>query len=203
MGGNEITEFAVSNPEHVLKLVYLEAGYDWSDPSFWEAFEAFPITFEPNSAALQSLDAYRAWYQATWAVGVPWTPGLEAHIRATTRIADDGMVQVLPTASVSEKLLASLASTGRDYAAVQAPALALYSSAFLEADVSDPEQARAITAWEAKLMTPFRRASIERIRKELSGVIVQELPNTTHFSVGFLNQEALVATIRDFLLATE
>lgn len=203
MGGNEITEFAGSHPERVLKLVYLESGYDWSDSTFWEAFEALPIDLEPDSASLQSLDAYRSWYQTMWAPGVPWTPGLEAHLRDITRIATDGTVQVFPIASVSEKLFASLASTRRDYTAVRAPALAIYSSTFFETDVSDPEQARAVRAWEVEMMAPFRRASIERIRQKLPGVIVHEIPNTTHSSVGFLNQESLVATIRDFLLEAQ
>src|ERR1700757_5086068 len=32
LGGNEITEFAAKYPGRVDKLVYLEAGYDWSYP---------------------------------------------------------------------------------------------------------------------------------------------------------------------------
>jgi pimeloyl-ACP methyl ester carboxylesterase len=202
-GGNEITEFAGRHPERVLRLVYLESGYDWSDATFWEALEAFPIDFEPDSAALQSLDAYRTWYQAMWAPGVFWTAGLEAHLRDITRIGPDGTVQVMPNETASEKLFASLAATRRDYTQVRAPALALYSSTLFETDVSDPERAKAITAWEQQMMAPFRQASIERIRQELPGVIVHEIPNTTHFSVGFLNQGSLVATIRDFLLETQ
>ena len=203
MGGNEITEFAGSYPDRTLKLVYLEAGYDWSDAAFWEAFEVFPIDTEPDSAALQSLDAYRAWYQALFPPEVTWTPGLEAHLRDITQIGPDGTVQVIPNETVSERLFASLAATGRDYTRVRAPALALYSSTLLETDVSDPQRAQAITAWEQQMMAPFRRASIERIRQELPGVIVAEIPNTTHMSIGLINAESLVATIRGFLLETQ
>src|SRR5262245_41077828 len=35
MGGDEITEFAGRYPERVEKLIYLEGGYDWSDPAFF------------------------------------------------------------------------------------------------------------------------------------------------------------------------
>ena len=83
---------------------------------------------------------------------------------------------------------------------VQAPALALYSPLFFETDRPDPAAAQAVTAWEREMMGPFRQASIQRIRQELQGVIIREIPNTTHFSIGFLDQESLVATIRDFLL---
>jgi pimeloyl-ACP methyl ester carboxylesterase len=38
MGGDEITEFAGSYSDRVGKLVYLEGGYDWSDPTFYKSF---------------------------------------------------------------------------------------------------------------------------------------------------------------------
>ncbi|UCG86204.1 MAG: alpha/beta hydrolase [Gemmatimonadota bacterium] len=203
MGGNEITEFAGKYPDRTIKLVYLEAGYDWSDVAFWEAFEQIPIASEPDSASLQSLAAYRAWYQAHFPSTVTWTSGLEAHLRDITRIASDGTVQTIPNETVSEKLLASLAATGRDYARVRAPALALYSSTLLDTDVSDPQRAHAITTWEQQMIAPFRRASIERIRRELPGVVVSEIPNTTHMSIGLVSEETVTATIRRFLLESQ
>jgi pimeloyl-ACP methyl ester carboxylesterase len=199
MGGNEITEFAGRYPERTLKLVYLEAGYDWSDPAFWAAFEKLPIAFEPDSADLQSLDLYRAWYRETMMPGLSWTPGLEAFLRDNTRIAPGGSVQVIPDSEVTEKIFGALATTPRDYTAVQAPTLAMYSPSFFETDLPDPEDAQAMTAWEQQLVEPFRRASIERIRQELPGVIIREIPNTTHISIGLVNQESLVETIGDFL----
>ena len=203
MGGNEITEFAGRYPQRTRKLVYLEAGYDWSDAAFWEALEVFPISFAPDSTALQSLDMYRKWYQGIFTPGLAWTPGLEANIRELTRIKPDGTVQVIPSAAVSEKLWASLASYRRDYTAVRAPALALYSTNFFETNMPDPEAAQAITSWERQMMDPFRLASIMRIREELSGVIVREIPNITHVSIVHVNQESLAETIRNFLLETQ
>jgi pimeloyl-ACP methyl ester carboxylesterase len=200
MGGNEITGFAGRYPERTLSLVYLEAGYDWSDPVFWEAFSVLPIPFDPDSAALQSLDHYREWYQNTWALGVPWTMGLEAYLQDNTRIGPNGRVEVVPNAEVSEKIFASLAASPRDYTAVQAPALALYSPLFFEVDRPDREAAQAVAAWEQERMSPFREASIQRIREELQGVTIRDIPGTTHFSIGFLNQDSLVSIIRDFLL---
>lgn len=203
MGGNEITEFAVKYPERTRKLVYLEAGYDWSAAAFWEAFGQMPIPSEPDTASLQSLDAYRAWYRAFFPSTVTWTPGLEAHLRDITRIASDGTVQVIPNEAVSEKLIASLAATGREYSRVRAPALALYSATLLDTDASDPQRAQAIATWEQQMIAPFRRASIDRIRQELPGVIVLEIPNTTHMSIGLVSEESVMATIRRFLLESQ
>jgi hypothetical protein len=37
----------------------------------------------------------------------------------------------------------------------------------------------------------------------MPGVIIKEIPNTTHMTIGIVNTESLAATIRDFLLETE
>ena len=71
MGGNEITAFAAAHPERVAGLVYLEAGYDWSDVRFQKEFPALAA----DDTALRSLDAYRAWYRRTWFGDTAWTPG--------------------------------------------------------------------------------------------------------------------------------
>lgn len=202
MGGNEITEFAGRYPERTLKLVYLESGYDWSDPALGKALESLPIAMEPESTSLQSMDIYREWYKRLWMPGVVWTPALETFLRDITRIGPDGTVQVIPNTASSERLMTSLFTTSRDYTRVRAPALALYSSVFFEGDMSDPQRTQAIAAWEQQWMAPFRQANIDRIRKELPDVIIKEIPGTGHMSIGLTNEASLVATIRGFLLAT-
>ncbi len=199
MGGNEITAFAVRYPERTQKLVYLEAAYDWSEPGFRTAVEHVPFHVAPDSAALRSLDHFRAWFRGLMPPDEPWTPGLEAYLRDITRVTPDGAVQPIPTAAVTGKLWASLTSAPRDYTAVRAPALALFSPRFLDT-ARDPEQAKALAAWERDYMGPFRRASIERIRRELRGVVVQELPNTSHPFVPFQNVTQLAEHIRRFLI---
>lgn len=200
MGGNEITEFAGRYADRVGKLVYLEAGYDWSDAALWEAWDVLPISLEPDSASLESLYAYRSWFHGFLLPGVPWTPELESHLGALTRIGSDGRVQVIPRPDAMEKLMVSLATSGRDYAAIRAPALALYSTSFFSTESHDSASAQALLKWERDMIDPFRQASIARIREELSDVVVQEIENTTHVSIGFHNQELLVTTIRDFLM---
>jgi len=199
MGGNEITEFAGRYPERVLKLVYLDAGYDWSDPTFLAALAASPVNLEPDSATLGSLDAYRAWFQEIFLQGIPWTPAHEAYLKDVTRIGPDGSVQTIPTQAALQGLFGSLATTPRDYRRVRAPALALYAASHFGA-AADPEAAQAIATWEDQAMAPFRRASMDRIRDELADVTVIQIPNTNHVSIGLVQPDSLAATIRRFLL---
>src|SRR5262249_53897519 len=132
MGGNEITEFAAAYPERVDKVIYLEAGYDWSYPKYQE-FSA-P---EPGTADLRSLDAYRSWFRGAWLGQTPWTPGLEAYLRDITHIANDGRVQAIPSGAVLDALVASNFHSSRRYSDVRAPVLALYASSFLPLDGPD------------------------------------------------------------------
>ncbi|AGK56521.1 alpha/beta hydrolase fold protein [Hyphomicrobium denitrificans 1NES1] len=37
-------------PERVGKIVYLEGGYDWSDPTFFKAFTDMLVANNPNPA---------------------------------------------------------------------------------------------------------------------------------------------------------
>ena len=90
---------------------------------------------------------------------------------------------------------------GRDYTKVQAPALALYGTAFFPTQRSDAAPARKLREFEENTMAPFRRASMERIQRELGGVKVQQIPDRTHMSIGVEQLNALAATIREFLLA--
>lgn len=199
MGGNEITEFAGRYPERVRKLVYLEAGYDWSDPAFLTAFASSPVSIEPDSTALRSLDAYRTWFQEIFLQGIPWTPAFEAYLGDVTRIGPDGSVQAIPTPAVLQDLFMSLATTPRDYRPVRAPALALYATSHFGTP-ADSGAARAVAAWEETSMTPFRRASMDRLRAELPDVKVMHIPNTNHVSIGLVQLDSLAATIRGFLL---
>ncbi len=203
MGGDEITEFAGRYPDRVEKLVYLEGGYDWSDPAFFKPFSEVLTVNSPDPSVLRSLDALRTWYHAAW-VGhaVPWTPALEAFLRDAVRIEQDGAVDPVPSVKVFEALLETLGTWRRDYTKVGAPALALYGTAFFPTDRGDPVLARRLRDFEQNVMAPFRKASMDRVRRELRGVTVQQIDNRTHMSIGVLTPDALAASIREFLLST-
>src|SRR5690606_24282847 len=131
MGGNEVTEFAGRYPERVNKIIYLEGGYDWSDPVFFKAFTDILAVNSPSPKTLGSLKALRNWYHAAWiGSGVPWTPALEAFLRDAVRIEPNGTINPVPSIEVFAALVETLGTWRRDYAKVRAPALAIYGTAF-------------------------------------------------------------------------
>ena len=201
MGGNEVTEFAGLYPERVEKIVYLEGGYDWSDPAFFKAFTGMLVANSPKPETLRSLDALRAWYRATWIGGdVTWTPALEAFLRDAVRIQSNGGVDPIPSADVFGALVQTLGTWRRDYTKIKAPTLAIYGTTFFPADDGDSEPSRMVRDFEREVMEPFRRASIDRIHRELRDVRVVELAGRSHMSIGVIAPDALAASIGDFLL---
>ena len=201
MGGNEITAFAGQYPSRVERLVYLEAGYDWSTPAFFTAFGEMLAVNGPGATAVRSLDAFRAWYRAAWLGDTPWTNGLEAYLRDRAQPDASGTLHPVPAGKSVDALVATLGAWRRDYTKVRAPALALYATAFFSTDRSDAALAQKLRDFEQNTMVPFRHAGMERIRRELPNVKVQQVADRTHMSIGVHQLNGVAATIRDFLLA--
>jgi pimeloyl-ACP methyl ester carboxylesterase len=198
MGGNEITELAARHPDYVTKLVYLDAGYDWSNPAFVHHLVAHLRATRPRASDRASLDHYRAWYRTHWLGNAEWTNGLEAYLRDATRVVSDGRVRGVPSGAMYLPLIRSSAASPRRYLEVRAPALAIYAASFLPLgnDSSQAERAGAFNAF----MSDFRSANRQRLEAELSSVTVRHIDGTTHRSIGVTNVAALASTIEDFLL---
>lgn len=203
LGGNEMSDFAVRYPDRVDKLIYLESGYDWSEASFGKAFTNMLGVTSPTAADLKSLDALRNWFRSSWlGTKTPWSPGLEAYLRDFARVKADGTVTVVPTDAVIGAIVATVGVWPRDYTRIKAPALVLYTEPFFPADHSDAAMAQKLRDFERDVMVPFRRANMDRIRRELKGARIEELPGRTHMSIGVEQPDALAKLFREFLLAS-
>lgn len=199
MGGNEITQFAGERPERVDKLIYLDAGYDWSQPEFFKPFEQMILTVAPVEADLATLDAFRTWFRTAWFGTASWSDGLERYIRAIAQPDAEGRLHPAPTDKVFAANLATVGAWPRDYTKVRAPALALYAPRFFP-EHGDAARLEKVRDFEGKTMASFRRASIERIQREMKGgVKVMELAGRTHMSIGVQHPDELAAIVRDFL----
>ena len=198
MGGNEITAMAGSHPERVDRLVYIEAGYDWGDPRCADAFRSFPphVTRAP-AGLLSSIDAYRASFREMFPA-VDDVALFEGWMRDTVVIQPDGSLRPTRSDRLSEALLASLLSERRDYTRVRAPALAIYTPAFWDVQHGDPTYVAENAAWEQRYFDRFRTASIERVRRELSGVEILMVPGT-HPDLIYTCRKKIVRAMRRFL----
>ena len=196
MGGNEITAFAGAYPARVDKLIYLEAGYDWSDV-FKRLLETL-AAIEPSTHDLKSLNAYARWWRKTsYGSDKPWYPEIDDYLRDSVQIAKDGSVAPLPTPAVEDKILPSLRSK-RDYASVQAPVLAIYADRFLPVIPGDAAYNTKDAVFESH-MDKFRTMSIARIQREIPHASICRLRGRTHMSIGFEKHQILAANIGAYL----
>lgn len=198
MGGNEITAAAGLFPDRVEKLVYLEGGYDWSDPAFGAALAEMPVSIDPPAAATSGIDAFKAWWMSTW-----WPGGdvgrVEAYLRDAGGVMPDGTLHAVPDSATAARALEALLSEHRDYGKVKVPALAIYSEVFLSQPGPDSAATAAIQAWEAKHAEPFRTASQARIRKDLKGVETATVPGS-HVTFLFVSRDSVAAMMTRFLM---
>jgi pimeloyl-ACP methyl ester carboxylesterase len=201
VGGNEITGFAGLYPDRVDKLIYLDAGYDWSDATFLRTFSAILATNSPDAPDLHSLDAFRAWFRSVWlGAETAWTPGLEAYLRDATRVGRDGQVHMVPPREIAAALFAALATAPREYRKVQAPALALYASDFFPPQPKDHPMNVRVQEFE-DFMSVFRRYSMERMCREMPHVTVKFFTDRNHMSSGLRDPDRLASEIGSFLSA--
>jgi pimeloyl-ACP methyl ester carboxylesterase len=197
--GDELTRFAAAWPDRVSKLVYLDAAYDWSDPTFLAELPKMMAANGAEQGDLASLEAYRRWFADTWLGRQPWTPGLEAALRDRTRVGPDGRVAPRMPGPVQKLSFAALSAPSPSYAAVRASVLALYAASFFPTDSANPGRAWLARDFEDRVAGPWRAASIARLRRELPGATVQQLAGTSHTSIGVHDVRALAGAIDTFL----
>jgi pimeloyl-ACP methyl ester carboxylesterase len=198
LGGSDITAMASTHPERVDSIVYLEGAYDWGDPALADAFKSLPIDFQAPSSAMSSLDAYREYQKTIWLPAVSDTSRFEAYVRDLVVIQSDGTVRPRMTDSVTQAVLSTVLTDQRDYTKVGSPALAIYAETFFDVRNGHPAQLAKNLDWERKYIAPFRAASIERVRRELRGVEIVNVPGT-HKDFLFTSREQVMAAMRRFL----
>jgi hypothetical protein len=100
--------------------------------------------------------------------------------------------------SAGQALVTTLLTDHRDYAKVRSPALAIYAASMLNVRNGDASWLTQNLAWEQKYMVAFRAASVERVRRELPGVEIVNVPGS-HPELVFTSREQVVAAMRRFL----
>ncbi len=200
LGGNEITTMAALYPERVARLVYLDAGYDWADPEYKRAFEAYPPRLlDTPATAMASLDAYRSYEKAVDYTQLDDMRRVEAYLRESVVIQPDGSVQPRISKDVTDALTAALwTNPRRDYTRVSSPVLAIYAESMIDLKVADRDRRADALAWERGYMAPFRAKSIARVRRELPNVRVLSVPGA-HDSFFLTSRERVVKAMRRFL----
>jgi pimeloyl-ACP methyl ester carboxylesterase len=188
---------AGDHPDRVAHLVYLDGAYDWAD--YKVAFAAMPQSLLKTPAdALSSIDAYVSYKRAVEHPRVLDAHRIEAYLRAGVFVQTDGTVKSRIAGETWDALLATLLNDRRDYRRVRAPALALYADSLFDPNIADADRRALILAWEREYMVPFRRESVQRVRRELAHVRIVHIPGA-HNDLHVTCRDQVVGEIRRFL----
>jgi pimeloyl-ACP methyl ester carboxylesterase len=201
-GGVEVTEMAARYPGRVRRVVYLDAAYDWEDPSFKEAVHAYPVTFaSPPTGAMSSLEAFLSYEKATIYPSLSSLDGIDANLREKVIVQSDQGVRYKTSKQVVGELYEALWSNGKpNYAAVTCPALAVYATSLYDTAISDPASRAQILRFEHNYWIPFQTRSRSHLEHELSGVQVVRVPGA-HVSFFVAERKRLVDLLVNFLAA--
>lgn len=201
LSGTELTAFAGRYPERVLKLVYLDAAYDWPLVS---RFPPDPVRDpEPSRQDLASPEAYLAFVRRDRYWAPVWSAPVEAQLRATLVPAPGGGFRAKPSDEVLGKFFQGALSASPRYELVRAPVLSIYvlRDAVPNIPSGTPRAIRdSAIARHRAYEIPFEQASIAEVRRALPEAKVVELRDT-HHHLFLQRRDEIIRLVRDFLLA--
>lgn len=199
IAGGELSALGARHPDRVERLVYLDSAYDRTGAL--QMTKKVPPTPGPSEADRASIDAMARWREA--ALGVH-NRAVRENLADTARM-ESGLVVSRTPPKVMLEVLAGDVAAKPDYAAIPAPALAIYSSKDVAEQISPatpPGTRQAVVDYATHVIRPWMlRAQAEFLERKRCGVAT-ELPHSTHYF--FLKQPAWTAkAILDFLAAPD
>jgi non-heme chloroperoxidase len=127
----ELSHFAALYPEHVLKLIFLDAAYDNSSPETKAVFEKNPlpkmIPAWPDEDP-QTIEDYAATVQRLYpALAVIWGPVMEEQLRHNVKFMPEGKVVDKMSDAISKAIADTFANYAPEYSKLQAPVLSFFA----------------------------------------------------------------------------
>lgn len=197
ISGSAITRFAALHPHRVKKLVYLDATFDYGGPDE-HAMDQNVLSRPWPEGGVRSVGEYRDWARRYF-YGT-WSNALEADMWAGSSATDEENAR---RSEARAALLVDVTSHPKEYAQVNAPALALWAEKTMQTHYPwvDPTDADAVGRAEEylRLRRLWEQNGVERFRREMRDRRVIAFP--AHHWMFVTNEERVLREIRSFLLS--
>lgn len=205
MAGSELGRFAALYPERVLKLVFLDAAYD---------FGKLVVMLEKNPVlGIQPLspeDGFESIEEMITHVKMArpdlaeiWSDLWDTEFRHSVITNTNGKVVDKMSDEIAKTLLDDLSVYASEHSRIQAATLSIFpiwdnDANFLPSYLTEEQKASA-TEFFQTIQVPSQRELIEQFRRDVPRAIVVEIPKGHHYC--YIKHEELVYdAMREFLL---
>lgn len=206
MGYIELSRFAHLYPDRVLKLVWMDAAYDRTNPEDQAMLARNPISqmIPPwPSEPIHSIDEFAATLKRLYpSLAAIWGPEMDAELRANVTFTPAGHVVDKMSDAIGSAFSQVMKTYPADYASIHAPMLSFFvlvsSQNFISCEYMSDEQKAQVIDYVEHVRTPHVQAYIEQFRRSLPHAQIVVIPNGHHYC--FMQQEEVVyQAMRDFL----
>ena len=189
LAGIELTRFAALFPERLLKLVFLEAAYDYSSPEYKAMVANQParkIQIPGADQDFYSYADYAAFIQFAYpSLGAIWGEVLDEHLLHETKISPEGKVVDKMPGSIDQAIGATLDAYRPEYAQLHAPTQAIYAikknTYFVAPAYMTPEQQAQVIEYFDRVYQLWNLGCIEQFRREAPHARIVEIPDAHHY----------------------
>jgi len=203
----ELSHFATLHPERVLKLVFLDAAFDRTSPSYKNMLEKNPLRkFQAPGLDVDyySPEDYFASIKRVYpALAAIWGELIqEQGLHEITQTADGKVVDKM-TDAISQAINNTLTSYVPEDANIKAPTLSIYAisnGTYYTSDewMTEEQRAQVLEFFET-VNYSWIRENIERFRQNVPHARIVEIPQGHHYC--FIKKEEFVYDeMRKFLL---
>ena len=198
LAGIELSHFAALYPERILKLVYLEAAYDYSMPEYKHMVENHPsrkIKIPGADQDYYSLADYAAFIKFAYpSLGAIWGELMDEHMLHEVEINPQGKVVDKMSNDVDRAISDTILAYRPEYAQIQAPTLSICalkkSAYYISTAYMTPEQQAEMAEFFDTVTQPWNQLSLDQFRREVPHARIVEIPGGHHYC--FIQQQDLV-----------
>jgi non-heme chloroperoxidase len=208
MAGVEMSHFAAIHPEHVHKLVYLDAAFYRNSPEFKTMQEKNPLREIQipglNDDHYSAQDYFTSLRRAYPSLAVIWGSVIEEQGLHEITIHPDGKMVDRMSEAIENALNATLSRYEPEDAKIQAPTLSFVAfpdaASFISQEyMTEVQQAQVVEFFETTRHA-WLQQSMEQFRRNVPHAKIMELPHGHHYC--FIKDEELVFhEMRKFLLS--
>lgn len=189
LAGIELSHFAALYPERVLKLVFLEAAYDYYSPEYKAMIENNPVRKIQIPGANQdyySISDYAAFIKFAYpSLGAIWGELMDEHLLHGVEISPQGKVVDKMSDSIDQAISATLSAYWPEDAQIRAPTLAIdaikKNTYFISPDYMTSEQQAEMIEYFNNVVQPWNLHSLEQFRRDVPHAKIVEIPDGHHY----------------------